>query len=107
MPSSSSGTTLLDYEPATETFLEEVLAGFRAQPRSLPCKYFYDQRGSRLFDQICQLDEYYLSRAELAIMKQIASAISSGRISRRSWVCGRIYLAMNSLPSTRTIGVSV
>jgi dimethylhistidine N-methyltransferase len=38
----------------------------------LPCKYFYDQRGSELFDQICQLDEYYLTRSELALMDQFA-----------------------------------
>jgi dimethylhistidine N-methyltransferase len=38
----------------------------------LPCKYFYDSRGSELFDRICQLDEYYLTRTELAIMDQFA-----------------------------------
>jgi dimethylhistidine N-methyltransferase len=38
----------------------------------LSCKYFYDRRGSELFDQICQLDEYYLTRAELALMDQFA-----------------------------------
>jgi dimethylhistidine N-methyltransferase len=38
----------------------------------LSCKYFYDRRGSELFDRICLLDEYYLTRAELAIMDQYA-----------------------------------
>lgn len=63
---------LLDFEPDTAAFLEDVLAGLRGRPKSLPCKYFYDQRGSRLFDAICELDEYYLTRTELAIMQRHA-----------------------------------
>jgi dimethylhistidine N-methyltransferase len=55
-----------------QVFHADVLAGLRASPKHLPCKYFYDQRGSELFDQICQLDEYYLTRSELAIMDQFA-----------------------------------
>jgi len=54
------------------TFLRDVIAGLRTRPKCLPCKYFYDQRGSELFDRICQLDEYYLTRAELALMDQFA-----------------------------------
>jgi dimethylhistidine N-methyltransferase len=53
-------------------FLRDVIAGLRTRPKSLPCKYFYDQRGSELFDRICQLDEYYLTRSELALMDQFA-----------------------------------
>ncbi|MCH8010682.1 MAG: L-histidine N(alpha)-methyltransferase [Candidatus Marinimicrobia bacterium] len=49
--------------------LEEVLAGLRKNPKSLPSKYFYDRRGFKLFEEICELDEYYLTRAELAIME--------------------------------------
>jgi dimethylhistidine N-methyltransferase len=41
-------------------------------PKQLPCKYFYDARGSELFDRICRLDEYYLTRCELSIMDQFA-----------------------------------
>ena len=41
-------------------------------PRTLPCKYFYDERGSQLFDEICKLDEYYLTRSEISIMKRHA-----------------------------------
>jgi uncharacterized SAM-dependent methyltransferase len=36
-----------------------VLLGLQQSPKTLPCKYFYDKRGSQLFDQICDLDEYY------------------------------------------------
>ena len=72
MSDSSSATTLQNCEPVVETFLDEVQAGLRMAPRRLPCKYFYDQRGSRLFDQICELDEYYLTRTELSIMRRYA-----------------------------------
>jgi len=53
------------FTPERRTFLHDCLVGLRASPKRLPCKYFYDQRGSELFDRICQLDDYYLTRAEL------------------------------------------
>jgi dimethylhistidine N-methyltransferase len=64
--------TVLDYEPATQTFLDDVLKGLRLRPRHLPCKYFYDARGSRLFDEICELEEYYLTRSELEIVERFS-----------------------------------
>src|SRR5262245_18348040 len=64
-------------------FLRDCLAGLRALPKRLPCKYFYDSRGSQLFDRICELDEYYLTRAELAIMEQFAPEMG-GRIGPRA-----------------------
>jgi dimethylhistidine N-methyltransferase len=57
---------------ARRSFLRDVIAGLRKRPKSLSCKYFYDQPGSELFDRICQLDEYYLTRTELALMEQFA-----------------------------------
>ena len=83
MAGPSSETTLLNLEPAAATFLDDVLAGLKTQPRHLPCKYFYDDRGSRLFDRICQLDEYYLTRAELSIMEQSAREMAA-RIGPRA-----------------------
>jgi L-histidine Nalpha-methyltransferase len=53
-------------------FRADVLAGLGARPKSLPCKYFYDERGTELFDQICELDVYYPTRTELAIMRSHA-----------------------------------
>lgn len=65
-------------------FLADVLAGLSERPRTLPCKYFYDAAGSRLFDAICELDEYYPTRAELEILRahapEIAAAIGPGRL---------------------------
>ncbi len=55
----------------------EVLRGLRRRPKDLPCKYFYDELGSRLFEDICELDEYYLTRAELAIMRRHAGAMAA------------------------------
>jgi dimethylhistidine N-methyltransferase len=72
MNDSVSQTTLHDFEPATETFQNDIVAGLNSHPRTLPCKYFYDERGSQLFDEICELDEYYLTRSELSIMKKYA-----------------------------------
>ncbi len=56
-----------DYEPERDTFREEVLQGLQRTYKELPSKYFYDDIGSQLFDRICELDEYYLTRTELAI----------------------------------------
>ncbi len=55
------------------TFRNDVWAGLSCLPKQLPCKYFYDKRGSELFDRICLLDEYYLTRAELAITERHAA----------------------------------
>lgn len=67
---------LHDFEPSTETFLEDVLTGLAREPKRLSSKYFYDERGSALFDEICELDEYYLTRTELAIMREHAGAMA-------------------------------
>jgi L-histidine Nalpha-methyltransferase len=48
--------------------LDEVRAGLHRSPRELPSKYFYDERGSRLFEEITRLPEYYLTRAEREIL---------------------------------------
>jgi dimethylhistidine N-methyltransferase len=61
-----------DCQPATDTMLSDVLRGLSRAQKQLPCKYFYDARGSALFEQICETDEYYPTRTELAIMQQNA-----------------------------------
>lgn len=63
---------LLDLEPAEDDLLGDVLAGLSAAPKRLPSKYFYDATGSRLFERICEQPEYYLTRTELAIMREHA-----------------------------------
>jgi len=54
----------------------DVRAGLTANPKTLPPKYFYDERGSMLFDEITRLPEYYLTRAETSILRQRAAEIA-------------------------------
>jgi dimethylhistidine N-methyltransferase len=61
-----------NFGPGPDRMRAEVLAGLRRGRNRLPCKYFYDAAGSKLFDEICTLDEYYLTRTELSIMREHA-----------------------------------
>ena len=67
---------LHDFEPENQAFLNDVLEGLGGSEKSIPCKYFYDERGSKLFDQICELADYYPTRTELAILEDHAPAIA-------------------------------
>jgi dimethylhistidine N-methyltransferase len=62
--------------PHRDRFLTDVLEGLGAPRKHLPCKYFYDRRGSELFDRICDLPEYYLTRTETSILQARARAIA-------------------------------
>ena len=68
---------LRDQHPRLDEMSEEVLAGLSARQKTLPCKYFYDERGSQLFDAICELPEYYLTRTELGIMETHVDAMAA------------------------------
>ena len=68
--------TILDLEPVNADFLAEVLAGLSSSPRSLPCKFFYDERGADLFQEICDLPEYYVTRTETELLRQYGSEIA-------------------------------
>lgn len=59
-----------------EAFLRDVLRGLSLPAKELPCKYFHDERGSALFEQICELDEYYLTRSELEVLAWHGPAIA-------------------------------
>jgi len=61
-----------DFAPGSDMFLADVLAGLGRPRKELPCKYLYDEKGSELFERICELDEYYLTRTELSIMGEHA-----------------------------------
>lgn len=54
-----------------EQFLQDVIHGLSQSPKSLPCKYFYDERGSILFTEICKTDEYYITDTELTLLDEI------------------------------------
>ena len=57
-------------------FYEEVIKGLTSYPRAIPPKFFYDKRGSQLFDAICETPEYYPTRTEKAILEKNLTAIS-------------------------------
>jgi len=73
---------LLDLHPEIENVTREVCEGLQKQQKSLSPKYFYDERGSELFEAITQLDEYYPTRTELALfdahLPDIADLIGAG-----------------------------
>jgi dimethylhistidine N-methyltransferase len=65
----ADGAISYDFKPGLERFLAEVLIGLRKPQKELPSKYFYDERGSQLFERICELKEYYITRIEASIMQ--------------------------------------
>ena len=67
---------VLDLEPVSADFLAEVLAGLSSSPRSLPCKFFYDERGADLFQKICELPEYYITRTETELLRRYGSEMA-------------------------------
>ena len=80
-------------------FAADVRAGLTARRKRLSCRYLYDAAGSALFEEICDLPEYYLTRAELSILEARADAIVSG--------CARdaalVELGSGSARKTRTL----
>jgi L-histidine Nalpha-methyltransferase len=68
---------VIDVAPENEVVRREVLAGLAEKPKRLPCKLFYDELGSRLFERICELDEYYLTRTELGILREHVGEVAS------------------------------
>src|ERR671936_2181782 len=63
--------------PESSDFLADVIAGLSSNRRTLPCKYFYDERGAALFQKICELPEYYITRTEIDILDRNRAEIAS------------------------------
>lgn len=76
MSRESGRLAVLDLEPISEDFLAEVIEGLGSSPPSLPCKFFYDERGAELFQQICELPEYYITRAETEILRRYGAEMA-------------------------------
>ena len=68
--------TFHDLAPSEESFRDAVFAGLGQAKKTLPCKFFYDAQGSALFERICEVPEYYLTRTEIAILEEYAGAIA-------------------------------
>jgi len=65
-----------DDHPSPATMQEEVLQGLASRPKRIAPKFFYDERGSRLFDAICELPEYYLTRTEMGILESCTREVA-------------------------------
>lgn len=65
-----------DYAPEQGDFLSDVRTGLQQTPRHIAPKYFYDERGSELFDEICKQPEYYPTRTEIGILQHNAEDIA-------------------------------
>ena len=68
-PPSPGVVRFYSFLPRAQTLREDVLAGLALPQKSIPPKYFYDEQGCRLFEAICELPEYYLTRTETAILR--------------------------------------
>lgn len=65
-----------DLAPEAESFRDCVLEGLSRREKSIPCRFLYDERGSSLFEAICELPEYYPTRTETAVLAQAAPEIA-------------------------------
>ena len=70
-------TRFLGSDVAADGFREDVITGLSLPQKSVPPKYFYDARGSRLFEAICRLKEYYPTRCELALTRRHLAGIAA------------------------------
>jgi dimethylhistidine N-methyltransferase len=98
-----------------EEFAASVLDGLARRPRAIPCRFFYDARGCELFEQITQLDEYYPTRTETALLEahgaEIAALAGPGRVlvefgSGSSRKTSLLIAALRDLPAYVPIDVS-
>lgn len=103
--SENTEVTSRDVSPGLESFRAEVLSGLRKPQKELPSKYFYDEKGARLFELICALDEYYIPGTEAAIMESCINEVAEliGReaflIEYGSGNCRKVRLLLDNLPS--------
>jgi L-histidine Nalpha-methyltransferase len=87
-------------KPSEATVDEEaaIVHGLRQTPKTLPCQYFYDDRGSQLFEQICDLPEYYPTRTEQSILETYAA-----EIAQLTGSCELVELGSGSSRKTRLL----
>jgi len=86
---------------AGSTLARDVREGLGKTPKSLPPKHFYDERGSKLFDRICETPEYYPTRTELALLEEIADDLFAG--FDPSQPLGLVELGSGTARKTRTL----
>jgi dimethylhistidine N-methyltransferase len=74
---SRSGLRFFDNQPVADDILTEVIAGLSQPKKVLPAKYFYNEQGSRLFEAITQLPEYYPTRVEINLLREHREKIAT------------------------------
>ncbi len=123
-PANDLATILQGYTSSTLSagdahlaFATDVDRGLHCRPRRLDCKYLYDQRGSELFEAICDLPEYYLTRTETQILTKVAEEIAAetgpltlvelgAGTSRKTQLLLDAYCAIESQPDYIAVDVS-
>ncbi|MFO1432516.1 MAG: L-histidine N(alpha)-methyltransferase [Candidatus Competibacteraceae bacterium] len=102
-----------DYHPGVASLRDEVLRGLTARPKAISPKFFYDARGSQLFDAICELPEYYLTRTETGILQRQAQAIAALvgpdclLIELGSGASKKVRLLLETLRPSQYLGVDI
>jgi dimethylhistidine N-methyltransferase len=102
-----------DALPSVSDWQDEVLRGLATRPRHIAPKFFYDERGSRLFDDICRLPEYYLTRTETAILRERADDIAAlagpdcTLIELGSGASEKVRLLLDHLRPRQYVGVDI
>lgn len=76
MDTSTQTLPVVDQAPEVESFREAVLEGLQQPQKRIPSKFLYDERGSKLFERICEQEEYYPTQTEMAIMQEHAEAMA-------------------------------
>lgn len=91
-------------DDSASEFARDVLAGLSAPQKSLSPKYFYDARGSQLFENICTVDEYYPTRAETALLKEVAPELAqiipanAALVEFGAGACDKVRLLLDEVP---------
>ncbi|PSB00776.1 L-histidine N(alpha)-methyltransferase [Merismopedia glauca] len=106
---------LYDLHPPLDDFRSEAIAGLQKPEKFVSAKFLYDKRGSELFDAICNLEEYYVTRTEMSILQtnavEIAAKIGDGVLvefgSGSSQKVRIILDAMEKLPTYVALDISV
>ncbi len=100
-------------ENCVPTIAEEVLAGLTATPKYCSPKFFYDQKGSALFEKICELPEYYPTRTEEAILRRVVPEIANlagpgaTLVEFGSGASRKVRLLLECLSVDRYLGIDI
>lgn len=89
---------LTDLQPDRARITADILRGLSLRPRQLPSKYFYDARGSALFEQITRQPEYYPTRTELQLLR--TARPTSHAWSARACMWSNLAVAVGARPNT-------